>query len=556
MQTTPPPPLIDSIAARLLRIIFGAYFVVTLVVTSGQLTLEYHDAQARLMDEIKAMEYTFGPGIASAVWSVNPAGLRDILAGIKELPTVVGVKVEDANGDVVAAVGIVTDAAGQRLRADARGQLNPAPGPKGLFDTLFSQTFAARHKDQDGQIVPIGKWTVYSSQQFVVNSVKYGFVLLLVNSVIKTLALWFIFLYVVNRWLGRPLRQLSAFVGQLTIENLGDRDFKLRHSGKNELHLLADKLNEMQDKLRSSVEENAVLLSQLQDLNRTLEIRVQDRTAEYEHANNALRETIAQLGRTRDDLVRTEKLAALGALVAGVAHELNTPIGNAITTATTMEDVAKEFHANVARGEIRKSTLTRFLDNTMAMADLVTRSCRRAGALISSFKQVAVDQTSEQRRPFDLKELVEDNIAAMRPSFRHTPWVIETDIPEDIQCDSYPGPLGQVVANLIQNALVHAFDGRDAGTVRVLARQVQDRVEMVVQDDGHGMEPHVLGRIFEPFYTTRLGQGGSGLGLSVSLNIVTELLGGTMVAESQPGKGSRFLLQFPTQAPDRRANRP
>lgn len=284
------------------------------------------------------------------------------------------------------------------------------------------------------------------------------------------------------------------------------------------------------------------VIETLRSSEKLLEGRVSDRTAE-------LRATIERLKQTQADLVQAEKLASLGSLVAGVAHELNTPIGNAIVTASALEDATREFEVTMARGEMRKSTLNNFVESTVPMAELIVRSCRRAADLIHSFKRVAVDQTSEQRRVFDLHDLVEDNIAALRPSFRDLPWVIAIDIPTGIACDSYPGPLGQVIASIVHNAQAHAFKGRSAGTLTVSAVLQSDRVEMTFADDGNGMESAVLGRIFEPFYTTRLGHGGSGLGLSISLNLVTGVLGGSLQARSEPGHGTCFTLRLPLTAP-------
>jgi C4-dicarboxylate-specific signal transduction histidine kinase len=183
------------------------------------------------------------------------------------------------------------------------------------------------------------------------------------------------------------------------------------------------------------------------------------------------------------------------------------------------------------------------------MTELVTRSCARAADLICSFKQVAVDQTSEKRRVFDLRSLVEDNVAALRPSFRKAPWAIEIDVPADIKCDSYPGPLGQVIANVVQNAILHAFEGRETGLLRITATRKDAMVELVFSDDGNGMPGDVLAHIFEPFYTTRLGQGGSGLGLSIVLNIVTGILGGTVHASSELDRGTRIAMTMSLVAP-------
>jgi signal transduction histidine kinase len=309
---------------------------------------------------------------------------------------------------------------------------------------------------------------------------------------------------------------------------------------------LADRFNTLR---RDNERTQAALLQaeqreseSLRESERLLESRVTQRTLE-------LSNSIEQLKRTQAELLQAEKLASLGALVAGVAHELNTPIGNALTTATALEDATNDFHAAVVKGELRKSTMLSYVGNAVPMSELISRSCRRAATLISSFKQIAVDQTSEQRRQFDLRTLVDDHIAALRPSFKQAPWLIEIDIADGIAFDSYPGPLGQVINNLVQNAIKHGFEGRPQGTLKISASLRQDAVEIDFIDDGNGMPAEVLAHIFEPFYTTKLGHGGSGLGLSIALNIVTGVLGGTLSATSKLGFGSQFCLQLPLHAP-------
>lgn len=215
------------------------------------------------------------------------------------------------------------------------------------------------------------------------------------------------------------------------------------------------------------------------------------------------------------------------------------------TTSSTLLDSTLVIQNDFLSGSLLKSNLHDYVKTNVEAANLIANACDRAASLISSFKQVAVDQSSEQCRRFNLRTLVEDNIAALRPSFKRVPWVIDVDIPDSIDCHSYPGPLGQVISNLVQNTMKHAFDGRSHGTLSIAARINGHDVELSFSDDGHGMESQVLARIFEPFFTTRLGQGGSGLGLSISSNIVTGVLGGKLKASSQPGHGARFVVVFP-----------
>ena len=274
------------------------------------------------------------------------------------------------------------------------------------------------------------------------------------------------------------------------------------------------------------------------------------------HAESAEQQATAALNDLQEaqtQLVLSAKMASLGHLVAGVAHELNTPIGNALTTASMLTESSNQLRTALFKDEIRKSSIINFVEDTVQMADVINRSCQRAATLITSFKQVAADQTWEQRRIFNLHSLVEDNIAALRANFKQALWVIETEIPTDIRCDSFPGPLGQVIANLVQNAAVHAFEGRSIGTLKITANIKPDEevVEMFFSDDGNGMDSAILEHIFEPFYTTRIGRGGPGLGLSISLNIVTGVLGGTLHAHSEMGCGSQFKLSFPLKAPQK-----
>jgi signal transduction histidine kinase len=258
--------------------------------------------------------------------------------------------------------------------------------------------------------------------------------------------------------------------------------------------------------------------------------------------------TIQTLQQTQRELVEAEKLASLGALVAGVSHELNTPIGNALVAASALQDHMAEMETYIAEGQLKKSTLATFMRNGATTASLVHQACERASTLVSSFKQVAVDQTSEQRRTFNLRTLVDDVANMLHPTMRNEPWQIDIDIPNDIACDSYPGPISQVLTNLIQNAAIHAFhqyDGPVKGQLHISAYCSNGLVEMQVQDNGCGMPVEVLLHIFDPFFTTRLGKGGSGLGLSVSRNIAVAVLGGSLTATSTPGMGSCFLFNFP-----------
>lgn len=286
----------------------------------------------------------------------------------------------------------------------------------------------------------------------------------------------------------------------------------------------------------------------LVDAHHTLEEKVARRTSQLEQANRQQAALLESLQATRNQLVQSEKLAALGALVAGIAHELGTPMGNSLMVASTMDEARQEIEKALESG-LRKSTLTHFLETLDGGFDSLLRNLQRAADLVASFKEVAVDQASSRRREFDLREVVQEIEIALAPGMRQGKCVIRNEIPLGLTIDSFPGPLGQVIGNLASNALHHAFGGQ-GGTITIRAEIVgDDMVAVVFSDNGTGIPEANLARIFDPFFTTKLGQGGSGLGLHIVYNIVTGVLGGSITVESERDKGTVFRIVIPKVAP-------
>jgi signal transduction histidine kinase len=254
----------------------------------------------------------------------------------------------------------------------------------------------------------------------------------------------------------------------------------------------------------------------------------------------------------KDQLVVQEKLAALGSLVAGVAHELNTPIGNSLLTASTLQQNTADLQAAAASGTMRRSTLSEYIASCQEGLQLVIRGLNSASELVQSFKQVAVDRATEQRRPFLLMRTSQEVIATLQRNIQKAGHNLVIDIAQDITLDGYPGPYGQVLTNLINNALLHAYGERKGGTIQLQARRLPaSQVEIRFTDDGVGIAPENLARVFDPFFTTKLGQGGSGLGMSISYNIITSLFGGEFEVSSTPSAGTCFVMRLPLVAPQK-----
>lgn len=289
--------------------------------------------------------------------------------------------------------------------------------------------------------------------------------------------------------------------------------------------------------------------AQLRELNETLEVRVAERTAALHQANAELSEALANLRRTQEGLIRSEKMAALGALVAGVAHELSTPLGNSLIAANTVRDHARALETEMQTG-LKRSSLVRFLADAQSANAIIERNLERAAELVTSFKRIAVDQSSSQRRTFVLDEVMDEILMTLRPMLKRLPYQLDVAIEAGLSLDSYPGPLGQVVTNLLNNAIVHGLDGRDHGVIGIIGRAAgDDEVWLEVHDDGCGIPLANRRRIFDPFFTTRLGQGGSGLGMHIVLNLVTNVLGGTIEVDSEVGQGTVMRVRMPRQAP-------
>jgi signal transduction histidine kinase len=268
--------------------------------------------------------------------------------------------------------------------------------------------------------------------------------------------------------------------------------------------------------------------------------------ASKERAEQAL----ADLRETQQSLIEAEKLAALGGLVAGVAHEVNNPVGISITVASSLSRRCDSFSKEIETEQLRRSRLKDFVAGVRDAADQLVANLQRAGELVQSFKQVAVDRSHAERRVFDLKEATEQILSSLRLGLKKRQIALVVDIAPGVALDSYPGPYGQIVTNLFINALNHGFIEGQPGTIRVGARLVDaDQVELVFQDDGVGMASDVQRRAFDPFFTTLRGRGGSGLGLHIVYNLVTRRLGGRISLTSAPGVGTSFRIVLPLSAP-------
>lgn len=306
-------------------------------------------------------------------------------------------------------------------------------------------------------------------------------------------------------------------------------------------------LNEMEDKLNAF---RAGAVDYITKPFQSEEVLARVKThMELAQARKALAEANARLVALMDQLVQAEKLKSLESLAAGVAHELNTPVGNAMLATSAIDEIVREFAAArlAARSEPGVEDL---LDVCRNATELILRNLNRASTLIGSLKEVSVDRASERRRQIKLRDTVSDVVALMSGMLARNSYEVTIDMDPDLVIETFPGHLEQILDNLIQNSIIHGFEGTGTGTIALSARPTAEGgVALLVADNGKGIPVENLKRIFDPFFTTRLGKGGSGLGLHMAYTLATGILGGSIGVSSAPGVSTVFTITLPRVAP-------
>lgn len=254
------------------------------------------------------------------------------------------------------------------------------------------------------------------------------------------------------------------------------------------------------------------------------------------------KEKIEYLKMTQKQLVQSEKMASLGALVAGVAHEINTPLGIGITGITHLNEITDKINKLYKNANMSENDFQNFLDNTIELTPIIYLNLERAAALIRSFKRIAIDQSSDEKREFNLRTYIEEVLLSLRNIIKQSKHNIVINCAEDIMIDSYPGSFSQIVTNLIMNSINHAFEKDQIGNLEINIEEKDKQIILIYKDNGRGMNQEIVDKIFEPFFTTNRAKGGSGLGLSIVYNIVKSNFKGEIICESEKNKGTKFIL--------------
>ncbi|WP_440874748.1 sensor histidine kinase [Thalassotalea sp. PLHSN55] len=350
----------------------------------------------------------------------------------------------------------------------------------------------------------------------------------------------------------RLKKQLAAPIFktmELIQEVSQSKDFSLRskHLPLREVDILAQNLNILLARVQKHIAKQMQKQEQVEQQNTALENKVITRTDALKESNQELLSTLEKLHQFQNQLVESEKMASLGDMVAGVAHEVNTPIGLGVTASTLLEDNLNEIKTAFENKTLKSSQLKRFLDDGQENVGIIYRNLERAATLISSFKKVAVDQSSEDERSFNVNELLQGVLLSLAPKLNHLPYQVNIDCAKDLTVVSKPGPINQIMINLIMNSVIHGFEDLEQGNINIEVTDMGSQLNIAYTDDGRGIDLALQKKVFDPFTTTKRGSGGSGLGLHLVYNLVTQALGGSIQLENDIAQGVHFEISFPVK---------
>ncbi|BCA29206.1 ATP-binding protein [Metapseudomonas otitidis] len=521
-----------SLSASLLRLTLVCAVALGLVVSLVQIALDYERSRDLPDADVQALFGLVRDPATTVVFSLDQSTADDLLKGMLEQRGVVGARIMLPEG---------------KLFADRSRSLTQTEG-RALNDMLFGMT---RHYQLrlSTEKLGIGAAGWLGDLLVEVDTFPYGgeflhrAVVTLVSGLVYALAISLILLLIFYIWVTRPLRQLIFSIARVDIaapENA--RLSEPAGHAENEIGVLVRATNQHLQALGDNLRQVREGEEKLKAYSDQLESTVAERTRE-------LTESVCQLREAQGQLIQSEKLAALGGLVAGVAHEVNTPLGIAVTASSVLGEVLGELQSQFQAQTLTSDAFRSLLQRAQDSSTMLDHNIGRAARLIANFKQTAVDQVSEARCQFQVRQVLEALITSLHPETRKVPVEPVLDCDAELTMQSLPGVLTQVVANLIMNSVRHAFSETQAARIVLSLKAEGDEVLLDYRDNGSGVPAELHERIFEPFFTTKRGEGGTGLGLNIVFNLITRKLNGRLKFESAPGAGVHFQIWMPRELP-------
>ncbi len=575
-----------SLSKELLTNVLSVYFLLTFVVTCGQVVAEYVNTKDYIRDELTTLQKTFSRSLTRAIWELNDKQTITTAEGLLAIPMIEGIIVRDDSGEVLSQLGRSLDIYELYSQQLVQEEALIEDTPSGLFGYTFPLIF-----EFSGKATQVGDVTLFSSRDVVFSRIMISIYFLVGNAMIKTTFLIILFLLAFRKRLTEPLAQFTEQIEDLELNDLEGRHIKIHTIEHNELKVMEESFNRLIDKVvlyREELEhtQRELVLSneKLDQQNLLLEQEVARKTSNLSQAmmdlqkqkyelekqkltltdeidlrkqteqelitqQNELQRYVDELNLAQERLVGSEKMAALGGLVAGITHDVNTPIGIGVTATSFLQERLEQVEAAYKDKTLSPKALEEFINDAKQSTSLLTSNLDRASELVASFKQIAVDQASEAVRTINFKEYLGEVIRSLHPKLKKTSHQINLDCPDALTLNLPAGAISQIFTNLIMNSLIHGFEGVENGIIDIIIKDENEHVIIDFKDNGNGVSKEQLEKLFDPFFTTKRDQGGSGLGTHITLNLVKQTLGGEIEVASEVGKGLHYHISFPKNMP-------
>jgi signal transduction histidine kinase len=573
---------VNSISRKLLTRVLSLYFLLTFVVTCIQIGAEYFNTRNHIISELLTLEKTFSGSLTRAVWELNTQQALDIADGLVAIPMIKGVIVTDENDQIITQLGDTIDAKlYDRQEYAEQSSVNINSFSQGVFGHTFPLIF-----EFTGRTTRVGTVTLLSSNEVIFNRIEVGLYFLVANAMIKTLALILLFSLAFSKLLTTPLHEFTEQIKQFDIEDPESSKLSNINYEHNELDILETAYNNLIDELilykeqlaiaqsevvasNYKLDEHNLLLEQevakkASSLSTTMldmkaqqnELLVQQKELQQENdrrrkteltltqTNKELRSSLIELDKAQVRLLESEKMATLGKVSAAVAHEIETPLSISSTSVSCLTDLLSNLNHDIGNKTLSKRALEGFTQQANNSVELIVNNITRATDLMDSFKRVAVDQSNDKVRLVNIGKYLDDVIHSLHPVLKRKNHTIKVNCLKGVEFYAHAGAISQIFTNLIMNSTIHAFENIQRGEI-VIDVSIKDQlVRMQYQDNGCGLSPEALGKLFEQFYTTKENSGGSGLGTYIIKRLVTDSLNGTIVANSELGKGLVYVIEF------------
>ena len=569
-----------SISKSLLTSVLSVYFVLTLLVTCVQILGEYYDTKRMLVEELQNQQSTFSNSLARSLWEFNYDQINTTAEGLISIPAITGIIIRDDTGKVMVELG---DVATQFLLPNNSSEVFNIPESTGVFGYFAPLIF-----EFSGQSSPVGDVTLFSNRDVAIERIKVSLYFIVANALIKSTFLIVLFSFAFSRQLHRPMRDLTEQINNFRLDDLDYSRIRLHDQRNTEFLMVEQAYNQLLDKLEDYQHDLQLTQRQLLHANRKLDeqntmleqdvakktstlsqvlVDSERRKTELEHrqhklireirqrqtieadlrdANSRLQSSLNTLERAQSQLLESERMASLGGLLAGITHDVSTPLGISITAASFLREQMQSLNQALNERTLTQQQFEEFLLTANDAMQLLENNLARSSELINSFKQIAVDQTSESVREFNLKKYLHEVIHSLRPRWKNSQYNIELDCDDRLTISAPAGAFAQIFTNLILNSLLHGFESQVKGHIQISVRAVDDNnLEFTYRDNGKGLTTDQLEKLFDPFFTTKRQQGGSGLGTHIIRNLVTQTLHGSITANSEVGKGLTYRFVIP-----------